>query len=186
MAGAQPIPFKPHGDPKDGSKQRQPAPLIGASLFALSQKEVKGEQTLLGKRWLCVAGGAIIVGPSGVGKSTPAVQAAALWSCGRAAFGIKPARPLRVLIIQAEDDEGDSIEMSRMVDHLKLNELELQQIDQNTHLEFLNDKTAHRFTQRLDEILSLWPCELVIINPLTAYLGDDTKDEKSVNQFLRT
>lgn len=161
-------------------------PLRGASLLELSKREIPNDQTLLGDRWLCVGGGAMIVGPSGIGKSTLSVQAAVLWACGRAAFGIKPARALRVMIVQAEDDEGDSIEMSSVVRHLGLTENELRLIGQNTHLEFLNDKTGQPFTRRLDQMLELRPCDLVIANPLSAYLGDDTKDEKSVNQFLRS
>jgi RecA-family ATPase len=162
-----------------------PEPLRGASLLDLANMEVPSDKTLLGKRWLCVGGGAIIVGPSGIGKSTLSVQAAALWACGRAAFGIKPTRALRVLIVQAEDDEGDSIEMAKMIELLGLSDNQRQLVGQNTHLEFLNDKTGRAFTERLEVMLRLFPAELAIINPLSAYLGDDTKDEKSVNQFLR-
>jgi hypothetical protein len=90
------------------------------------------------------------------------------------------------MIIQAEDDEGDSIEMSSVVRHLGLSDKDLTLVGQNTHIDFLNDKTGLGFTRRLDQMLELRPCELALINPLSAYLGDDTKDEKSVNQFLRS
>jgi hypothetical protein len=183
MAGPRPIPFEPLNTEKGTSTP--PEPLHGASLLELATMEVPSDKTLLGKRWLCVGGGAIVVGPSGIGKSTLAVQATALWACGRAAFGIKPARDLRVLIVQAEDDQGDSIEMAKMIELLGLSDQQRQLVGQNTHLEFLNDKTGMKFTERLDEMLGLFPADLAIINPLSAYLGDDTKDEKSVNQFLR-
>jgi RecA-family ATPase len=62
----------------------------------------------------------IAAAPSGQGKSSMSFQMAALFAAGREAFGIKPAKPLRVLVIQAEDDEGDCIEMSWVVNHLDL------------------------------------------------------------------
>ncbi len=174
----------PKEEEKTDGDKRLPV-LSGASLLEYSRRTINPELTLLGKRWLCVGGGAIIVGPSGIGKSTLSIQAAALWACGRAAFGIKPNRPLRVLIVQAEDDEGDSIEMARMVYQLGLDNESLDLIGRNTHLEFLNDQTGLGFTKRLAAILEQKQSDLVIINPLSAYLGADTKDEEKVNQFLR-
>lgn len=185
MAGARTIPFDPDLG-RNGETPEEVLPLTGASLLALSKRSIPTDKTLLGDRWLCVGGGSLFVAPSGIGKSTMSVQSAALWSCGQPAFGIKPARPLRVLIVQAEDDEGDLVEMARMIEHLDLSKDQTELVGRNTHLEFLNDKTGHAFTRRLDVMLTLWPCDLVIINPLSAYLGSDTKDEEKVNQFLRT
>ena len=53
----------------------------------------------------------LLVGPTGVGKSSLAMQAMILWALGKAAFGIKPARPLKSLLVQAENDDGDLAEM---------------------------------------------------------------------------
>ena len=39
------------------------------------------------------------------------------WSLGKEAFGIKPTRPLRILTIQAENDDGDIGEMAQGVAH---------------------------------------------------------------------
>jgi hypothetical protein len=158
----------------------------GASLLDLARRDINHTHTLLGKRWLCVGGGAMIVGPSGIGKSTLSVQAAALWAAGLPAFGIEPSRPIRVLVVQAEDDEGDLIEMARMIDQLNLDPDRLKLIEQNTSIEFLNDKTGPEFTRELARIIDRSKSELVIINPLSAYLGADTKDEESVNRFLRS
>jgi hypothetical protein len=185
LAGPRTIPFNPDIG-RNSEAQEEVLPLAGASLLVLSKRPIPADKTLLGDRWLCAGGGAMIVGPSGIGKSTLSVQAAALWSCGRSAFGIRPARPLRLLVIQSEDDDGDSIEMARVLNELGLSEKELELTGRNTHLEFLNDKTGHAFTKRLNEMLGLFPCDIVVVNPLSAYLGSDTKDEEKVNQFLRT
>jgi hypothetical protein len=183
MAGACPIPFDANFG--RGSEAKEPKPLTGASLVALSKKSIPHEKTLLGNRWLCIGGGAIVVGPSGAGKSTLAIQATACCSCGRPAFGIKTSRPLRVLVVQAEDDDGDSIEMACVVNELGLTKEELDLVDQNTHVEFLNDKTGFEFIRRLEEMMDAFRPEIVLINPLTSYLACDTKDEQGVNQFLR-
>ncbi len=66
---------------------------------------------LLKFRFLCRGGALLIVGPAGVGKSTLAMQAALCWAIERDFFGIVPARPLRSLMIQSENDEGDLAEM---------------------------------------------------------------------------
>lgn len=97
------------------------------------------EETLLGNRWLCRGGGALIVAPSGQGKSVLTAQASILWACGRAAFGIKPSRPLRSLILQAEDDDGDIQEMGEIINHLRLNDNEIRMVDTNTFVEPCND-----------------------------------------------
>jgi len=53
----------------------------------------------------------LVVGPTGIGKSTSTMQAALCWAVGREHFGVVPARPLRSLIIQSENDHGDLAEM---------------------------------------------------------------------------
>src|SRR5580704_9528316 len=92
--------------------------LVGRSFVKYSQMAIPAEETLLGNRWLCRGGGALIVAPSGQGKSVLTAQASILWACNKAAFGIKPSRPLRSLILQAEDDDGDIQEMGEIINHL--------------------------------------------------------------------
>jgi len=74
--------------------------------LAITAPEVFEKNNLLGNRFLCVEGGMLFVGPSGIGKSSASIQQDILWALGRPAFGIKPARPLRILTIQAENMTG--------------------------------------------------------------------------------
>jgi hypothetical protein len=83
-------------DQDDGPKRRL---LVGRSFVQYAQMDVPQEETLLGNRWLCRGGGALIVAPSGQGKSVLTAQASILWGCNKPAFGIKPSRPLRSLIL---------------------------------------------------------------------------------------
>src|SRR6478736_5147068 len=66
---------------------------------------------LLKHRYLCKGGGLLLVGPTGHGKSSLAMQFMIKWAVGQAVFGIEPARPLKSLLIQAENDDGDLAEM---------------------------------------------------------------------------
>ena len=92
----------------------------GESILDLSNQTINADDILLGERYLCRGGGMFVVAPSGQGKSSMTIQMAILWGAGLPAFDIKPAYPLRVSIVQAEDDKGDCIEMARMINHLKL------------------------------------------------------------------
>jgi hypothetical protein len=159
--------------------------LTGASVWDYSQRAIPDEGTLLGRRWLCRGGGAFIVGQSGIGKSVLSVQLTIELACGRESFGIAPAGPLRVLVVQAEDDEGDVIEMARAVDYLDLNEAERDLVKENTHIEQLNDLCGNEFIKTIDGFLTDWKPDLLIINPYTAYLGADNKDDKENTLFLR-
>ncbi len=101
-----------------GADQQRPegiAPPDAVSLIALGEQEPDPKLTLLGRRFLCTGGGLLFVGPSGIGKSSAGVQQDLLWGLGRPAFGIVPARPLRILTVQAENDDGDLGEMVRGV-----------------------------------------------------------------------
>ena len=161
------------------------SPLKGASLLDYSQRRVNDDDTLYGDRYVCRTAGAFIFAPSGIGKSVIVVQAAIEGAIGRVSFGIKPARPLRSLIIQAEDDEGDTIEMAQIVDHLKLSEPQKKLVGENTWMEFVNDSTGHAFIRVVDRFLQKRPADVVWINPYSSYLGSDIKDDKANALFLR-
>ncbi len=173
------------GDQEREQEVREIRPLRGASLVSFSKRPINEEDTLLGNRFLCRGGGLPVVGPSGAGKSSCSIQMAIEFGSGRDSFGIPNRRPLNVIIVQAEDDEGDCIEMSRIVDHLNLTTLERSLVDQNTHLEFVNDVTGLSFITVLEGFLEQRPSDLIIINPFSAYLGADIQDDKATNQFLR-
>jgi len=152
------------------------------SLVEFSKMEISDSDTLLGKRWLCRGGMAFLVAPSGIGKSVWSIQAAILWACGIAAFDIETPHlvGLKILIIQAEDDEGDVIEMAGVVDNLGLTGAQKRLVDDNTVCVQVNSVSGPDFHPVLEHLISQWTPDLVILNPLNAYLGDDDKDQKPV------
>jgi hypothetical protein len=183
--------YDPKSDPKiwdpDGSYLgvMVSRKLKGASFLDFSKREIDASKTLLGDRYLCRGGGAIFVAPSGHGKSVLAAQAAIELACGLPALGIKPSRPLKSVIVQAEDDDGDIIEMAQIVNHLELSPDHRKLVGNNTHVEFVNDATGDDFLSLCDGFLSQWRADLLWINPYTAYLGADIKDDGENTHFLR-
>lgn len=167
----------------------QPGFKPGADIRSLSRKKIDNYKTILGKRYLCRGGGMWIIAPSGLGKSTLSFQVAILWSCGRPALAISPHEPRRILIVQAEDDEGDCIEMSLMIDHLGLSEEEKALVQENTEIVHCNDLSGQRFIDALE--LKLQSAkgtgksfDLVIINPYGVYQGKDVSNPLDNTHFL--
>lgn len=141
---------------------------------------------LLRHRFLCRGGACLLVGPTGVGKSSLSLQAAMCWSVGRPCFELHPARPLRVLLVQAENDEGDMAEVrDGVLAGLNLSPEEREIALQNIHIVTEDSKTREGFATLLDQILAAHPCDLVLVDPAFAYIGGDASSQRDVSPFLR-
>lgn len=145
---------------------------------------------LLGNRYVCKGGQLVIIGQSGIGKSSLTVQAAMTWGTGRPFFGIKPERPLRSLYIQAENDMGDMSEIVKGCAHYlakQIGESAVYDVLRN-NIVFVRD-TSHtgedfvRVVRRLVE--SRGPFDLVFGDPLLSYVGDDLSQQAVASKFLR-
>jgi hypothetical protein len=168
-----------------GEPKREQRKLKGRLLAEYVGKPINEGDTLLGNRYLCRGGGMFIVAPSGIGKRVFSIQTAIEWSVSQRSFGITPFRPVKVLIIQAEDDEGDVTEMSNIATHLNLTDVQVELFKKNVWMEPMNDLTGIKFIEALDGFLEQWPADIVIINPYTSFLGGEIKDDGYNNQFLR-
>ena len=105
-AAKDPLPF--NDDPPEPTAPQPPA---AKSLGDLKRRTVNDPNELLRTGYVCRGGGVLLAAPTGIGKSSWAMQAMILWAIGRACFGITPTRPLKSLLIQAENDDGDLAEM---------------------------------------------------------------------------
>ena len=96
-----------------GAEEEKPKlpPPEAVGIGLLQTPVLNDPNELLKHRYLCRGGGMLLVGPAGVGKSTLQMQASLCWGIGREFFGIHPARPLKSLLIQSENDHGDLAEM---------------------------------------------------------------------------
>lgn len=143
---------------------------------------------LLGNEFLCRKGILIIAGPSHVGKSSLSVQQDVLWSLGRPALGITPARPLRILTFQAENDANAMHLAARgVIDKLTLSATEFDQVASSTACISLRSCSGADFLQALDTELEAragW-ADLIRLDPLMAFIGDDPANTKAVQEFMR-
>jgi hypothetical protein len=158
------------------------------SIISLAETppEVFERDNLLGNRFLCVEGGMLFVGPSGIGKSSASIQQDILWALGRPAFGIKPSRPLRILTVQAENDDGDLSEMSRGVCvHLELNYEDRKLVEER--VTYIKEKslTGFGFLAKLRYLVRKHGPDIVRIDPMHAYAGGDVAKPEVTTPFLR-
>jgi|GEM_PF-2996440 hypothetical protein len=157
----------------------------GRSLADFARMEIDPAETLLGHRYLCRGGSMLFVGPSGIGKSSASCQQDMLWALGRVAFGIRPARPLRILAFQAENDDGDQHEMAAGVaTGMDLDAADMDIIHANTRY-LTRFETGHRFISTMAKEVEQWKPDLVRIDPLNAFIGDDVKETRAIAEFCR-
>ncbi len=139
---------------------------------------------VLGNRWLCRGGSLVIVGQSGIGKSSFSMQLAVMWALGLPVFNIRPMRPLKSLIIQAENDIGDLAEMYQGVRvGMGLNDDHRPLLEDN--IIFYRD-TIHSgadFAKTADVLIQRHQPDLVWGDPLLNYIGDDASQQKVVSEF---
>ncbi len=161
---------------------------IARPLIDISQDEIDETKTLLGNRFLCAQGGMLYIGPSGIGKSSSSCQQDILWGIGREAFGIAPKRPLRILTIQSENDDGDLIEMSRgVLSRLFLNDAEKELLRENVLYATCRNFSGEAFFERdLVPLLKKYKVDIIRIDPFQGFLGDDPKATEAVINFLQS
>jgi hypothetical protein len=110
-----------------------------------------------------------------------------LWALGREAFGIKPAKPLKSLLVQAENDDGDLAEMRDGV----MRGLGLSDDDRATASAMVlvvreDQRTGFAFVEYvLRPLLAEHKPDLLWIDPALSYLGGEASSQKDVGGFLR-
>jgi hypothetical protein len=173
--------------PEHEAQEAQPEPPASKPLTDLKRREVNDPTELLRTGYLCQGGGLLLCGPTGIGKSSLAMQAMILWGLGRACFGIAPVKPLKSLLIQAENDDGDTAEMrDGVTTGLELPSTQIQSALANITVACEDTRTAEAFTAlTLAPLLEKHRPDLVWIDPALAYLGGEANSQKDVGGFLR-
>jgi len=155
----------------------------GGDPITLGNEEIDYSRVLLGNRWLSRQTAGMIVAPSGHGKSTLCCQALIEWSAGKVAFGIKPNGPLRITLIQAEDDRNDMREQFRTHHRIPLSDPQIDLIKLNAYAEQVKQTGEEFFREARRIITERGGTDLLIINPLGSYLEGDVKDDKAIKVF---
>lgn len=136
-------------------------------------------------RYLCKGGGAWLIGQSGIGKSSLGIQQGFTWALGRPFFGITPVRPLRVLIVQSENDQGDCSEATQGVcESVVKNPQEFDEIENRVRIIRCRGKTGKDFCAWLEHEVFEWKADLVYVDPLLRYAGIDVSRQDQCTKFL--
>lgn len=155
--------------------------------------EIEPDPTcILGERWLCRGGSLTIVSTSGIGKSSFVLQFGVALATGTPFFGIANPKGecLRVGLIQAENDWGDLREAldgaGLWLSHIgRGGDGATQKLQQNMLFFRENVKTGAPFLAVLRQIIKEHQLQVVILDPLMAFFGDDVSDQKAMSCFLR-
>ena len=158
--------------------------------FAAPIKDEDDEDCLFKNRWLRRGGCGMVISSSGVGKSSIMMQASIHWGRCQEMLGIKPLRPLKIGMVQSEDDDYD---IAYFRDKIR--------IGLRTELKWTNDQIAEAeakvtfcawdgstgkdFVEYIRRKQLIHHFDLIIVNPLHAFFGGDLKNADEVSKFLR-
>ena len=141
---------------------------------------------LVGNRFLCRQGSWLLVAQSGVGKSVFAIQAAVSFSVGREVFGLRVERPLRNLMIQAENNKGDMHEaFMGICNGLNLTPEECADLDRNFRTVHCSRYTGQKFAEFVAHLCRAHKPDIVWIDPLLSYLGGEISKMQDTSRFLQ-
>lgn len=170
-----------------GRQIRASLPLIAAPIGSLQLPPDQDPTELIKYRYLCEAGALLIPGPTGIGKSGLLLQMAACFSINKEFFGVKPSKPLKTLLIQAENDDGDLAQMRDGICRgLELDEDERYQFFQSVLVHTSVGVTGLQFcSEVLRPLLELHAPNIVIVDPALSYVGGDVNKQDVVGGFLR-
>ena len=148
-------------------------------------REVDRSQYHVGDGFLEIGGFVMLIGQSYVGKSTFITQLSICLAIGRAWLFFKLERPLRVMVVQAEDPENKLVKMGWMFKRMGLTDEELRLADQNTVVLTIRDlQDASAIAEIERHALAVKP-DMIVINPMTSYLGGSVYKDEAINAFLR-
>jgi AAA domain len=138
------------------------------------------------KRFLSKGGSWLIVGQSGIGKSTLIASLCIHAAAGVSWHGLTFRRPLKTLVVQAENDRGDLAEMLRGAFLAAgFDSATAALARKNIVWRQECSRTGTEFCVWLEKVVSATGAELVIIDPLLSYVGDDISQQKVASAFLR-
>jgi hypothetical protein len=140
---------------------------------------------LIGNRWITRGSSMIISGGTGIGKSSLMMQIIIRWCLGLDFFGIKPVKPLKIGVIQAENDKGDLAEAFRGVVHKRFSLDQMNQLQKNLEFRTETVRTGDQFLAYARRFIHRSKLDLIVADPLFSYFGGDLSDQGEVSVFLR-
>ncbi len=171
---------------KSNSLQRLPKL---SDLDSLNQIDMSDTRyLLLGDDYIERGGACVIAASSGIGKSVLEVQLAVLWALGRPAFGVTPNGPLKSVIIYAENSERENRKTILSI----CSKLEIAEgsddwdsVAKNVKFRECYQESAEEFVGAVRRIAEADTPDIVWVDPLAAYAGDDISKTTTIHAFLR-
>jgi energy-coupling factor transporter ATP-binding protein EcfA2 len=142
------------------------------------------------RRFLAKGSAMFLIGPSGIGKSTLTMGMAIHAAAGVEWHGLTFRKPMRTLVVQAENDKGDLAEMLKGVlgnHHIRhaLGDDGVRTVGKNLMFRDCSDLTGERFVRWLEELIRETKADLVVVDPILSYVGDDISLQKVSSSFFR-
>lgn len=143
---------------------------------------------LFENRWLSKGGSLMLASGAGVGKSTLLTQLVVGWANPQRRdihLGMKPLKPLKSAVLQVENDAGDVSEAFQgAVNGFKLNEDERDAVKENVSFHRIVAVTSVEFLNELESFVALRKPDVVVLDPLSAFIDGDIMDASAVKDYL--
>ena len=153
----------------------------GSSPVDYLNRGIRAEDILLGNGFLERASAVLLAGPSGIGKSSIAMQAGCCWSCGTPAFDLEPPKAWRIVMMQNEDSANDLVRQSESLRFLGLNQ---KLIQENFWIETVRGKIGPSAIKVMRDLIKWHHADILLLNPLSAYHDGDISQNKDNIKFL--
>jgi hypothetical protein len=181
-----PIPAQPPEGEGEAAQLQSDPDTDARSIMSFKVPPENDPDELLKHRFLSRGGALLLVGPTGVGKSSLSMQLMMAWALGRTALGITPARPLKSLLIQAENDDGDIAEFCKgVVGGMGLTAEERDAVGEMVFVKMEDSRAGDEFITFVRAMAERHRPDLLWIDPAFAFLGGESNSAQDVGHFLR-
>lgn len=141
---------------------------------------------LVGRRWLCKGGSLLFSGQAGTGKSSLLTQLAVSWALGKELWGMKPVRPMRIVMLGSENDLGDLAEQwNDITGAMWLTQSEKDTLAENVSIYREAVKTGEAFGQLIEDLVTKHQADFLMCDPLLGFSGGDISKQEFCSHFLR-
>jgi len=171
------------------SSEEKPSTAVEMPLDDLLAFDRKNDpDCVIGNRWLNRGGSCLLVSSSGVGKSSWTIQLVITLAIKRQGgfFGIEAKRPLRIVLIQGENNFGDVAEpVIDVCEGLGLHKPEIDTLRENLRIYRLKRKTGAEFLEEMRRLVKLHAADIVVVDPVMAFAGIPVADQQAATAFFR-
>jgi RecA-family ATPase len=176
--------FDEAADSQPSTNQEKPLrPML--SWIAYGNREIDRSQYHVGEGFLEAGGFVMLIGQSYVGKSTFITQLSIYLAIGRSWLFFLLDRALRVMVVQAEDQENKLVKMGHMFKRMGLTEEEIKMAHQNAVVLTIRDLQDASAIKEIERHALVFKPDVIVINPMTSYLGGSVYRDEMINVFLR-